>query len=575
MSRRFALLVGNDSYDDQTLRQMAAPTAELEVLADLLRNESIGDYKVEMLVNASRDAIHTQLARFFQGRKQEDVLLLFFSGHAIRTPERVLCLATVDTDLCRLPGTGLDAPFIAACMDSCEARNQIFILDSCHTRMVTSRAHAVDDRPVGTDLQFEGNGRNRIVLTGTDNYQYLFDGDTVTGDVYQSKYSRRLIEGLNTGKADLDGNGVISVDEIAKYLYDRTVEDGSGQMPRKYIFEAQGGTVFAWNRGRKRSKQLKKCFVISPLSTGPARADAVFDTYIKTACKGAGFRPWRSDMQLSEKILPEVMASLRTDPMVIAYLGAPSWNPNVMIEVGFRLATGKPIVLLREEPKVSNEPPLPFDLQDLRVVYLPDPLVEKGNPKIVADKVKMISSLLKDRGEGPTWDSSHAVATVHIDRKTGAGRFTESSQEADQLFDMEHSLTDVSLKELVASLKERMPIQQFEAFAAEQGDLLAKLTAPPQIIGKDAKAPVATKPIVFHRHNRDDRYINRAYLPIVIHYSRQADELWFKVLYLDVTGATKQETPGKELYVCEFDTGTLPATRPHSRESAIILSSSK
>ena len=46
------------------------------------------------------------------------------------------------------------------------------------------------------------------------------------------------------------------------------------------------------------------------------------------------------------------------------------WNPNVMVESGYRLGLDLPIVFIREHVS-QNEPLLPFDLFNLQVVELP------------------------------------------------------------------------------------------------------------------------------------------------------------------------------------------------------------
>ena len=89
---------------------------------------------------------------------------------------------------------------------------------------------------------------------------------------------------------------------------------------------------------------------------------------IKRACAAEHFRPVRSDKELSSAILGDMTAALAMDPMVIAYVGSPPWNPNVMIEIGYRMATRNPIVFLCDA--LENWEP-PFDLHDHQFVVLP------------------------------------------------------------------------------------------------------------------------------------------------------------------------------------------------------------
>lgn len=53
MSGKFALIIGNSKYDDPTLRQLHAPDADVQVLADVLRDPAVGSFDVQTLVNES------------------------------------------------------------------------------------------------------------------------------------------------------------------------------------------------------------------------------------------------------------------------------------------------------------------------------------------------------------------------------------------------------------------------------------------------------------------------------------------------------------------------------------------
>ncbi|MEK7328649.1 MAG: caspase family protein [Chloroflexota bacterium] len=57
MSGKFALIVGNSKYDDPTLTQLHAPDADVQVLADVLRDPAIGGFNVQTLVNESPQVV--------------------------------------------------------------------------------------------------------------------------------------------------------------------------------------------------------------------------------------------------------------------------------------------------------------------------------------------------------------------------------------------------------------------------------------------------------------------------------------------------------------------------------------
>ena len=102
-----------------------------------------------------------------------------------------------------------------------------------------------DDRRIGAKEQFEGQGR--VVLTASDNMQYAFEGEKVIGEGVQSLFTHNLINGLESGEADLDNDGEISLDELYDYVFSQ-VRDSTGKMTPGKWSSVQGQITIAKNR---------------------------------------------------------------------------------------------------------------------------------------------------------------------------------------------------------------------------------------------------------------------------------------------------------------------------------------
>lgn len=103
-------------------------------------------------------------------------------------------------------------------------------------------------------------------------------------------------------------------------------------------------------------RESEPCFVVCPLTAGQGRVAAVFDELIAPACERAGFNPRRAN-ELPGDRKQVIAENLAGAPLVIAYLGNPAtgWNSNVILEVGFRLATGMPLVMLSDADADGRE----------------------------------------------------------------------------------------------------------------------------------------------------------------------------------------------------------------------------
>jgi hypothetical protein len=249
MGRRLALLVGTTRYEDALLTALQAPEADLRGLADVLRAPDIcGFDDVNLLLNATASRVSLAVCEFFSGGKPDDLLVLYFSGHGVVDPGGGLYLCTSDSRKALLRATALPASLVRDEMDNCRARSQILILDCCHAGAFARDAKSAGvGVNVNTKAAFEGNGIGRVVLTASDATQVALQGDSVVGTPNPSVFTRYLIEALQTGVADANGDGVVTIDEVYEYVYRKVLEENPNQTPGKWTYKQHGTFVFAKN----------------------------------------------------------------------------------------------------------------------------------------------------------------------------------------------------------------------------------------------------------------------------------------------------------------------------------------
>ena len=248
MSSKLALIIGNSSHEDANLSRLVTPSVDVEALAGLLRNSDIGEFdEVRTVVNEPMAAVRLSIAQFFARRTHDDLLLLYFSGHGVRDEEGKLYLAQKDTQRDFLNGTAVPGAFITEEMDRCRSKRQLLILDCCHSGAFDRGAKGALGTSVGTKAAFEGTGYGRVVLTATDATQYAWEGDRVLGKPERSVFTKHLIHGLESGEADIDGDGQISVDELYDYVHEQVVAEKPEQTPGKWTYRQQGDLILARN----------------------------------------------------------------------------------------------------------------------------------------------------------------------------------------------------------------------------------------------------------------------------------------------------------------------------------------
>jgi len=243
---KYALIIGNNKYDDSKLAQLKTPAADSQALAKILDDKTIGSFdEVTPLINQTDTRVRRAISTFLTNKKPDDLILLYFSGHGVLDDRGRLYLALRDTQVNLLKATSIPSSFVADEMDSCRSKRQILILDCCHSGAF-ARGTKGEQKAI-TETTFEGSGFGRVVLTASDSTQYALEGDQVIKQTELSLFTHFLLEGLKTGEADLNNDGHIALDEWYDYTYAKVVSETPRQVPHKWSYNQQGDLVIARN----------------------------------------------------------------------------------------------------------------------------------------------------------------------------------------------------------------------------------------------------------------------------------------------------------------------------------------
>jgi len=242
MSSKFAPIIGNTEYTDPGLAQLTAPGGDTEDFARVLKDQDIGAFdNVEILLNQSSSAVNEAIDEFFDQKKPDDLLVLYFSGHGVRDELGALYLAVKNTIRTRLRSTAVKSDYIREVMDQSRSKRQVLILDCCNSGAYGQGTKAATGVSIGTATAFEA-GYGRIILTASDSTQFAWEGNKVIGETDNSLFTHYLIEGLE-GEADQDGDGRITVDELYDYAYEKVKLAPPKQTPTKFSSKQQGEIV--------------------------------------------------------------------------------------------------------------------------------------------------------------------------------------------------------------------------------------------------------------------------------------------------------------------------------------------
>ena len=211
---RRALIVASDHYTDPRLRRLRAPASDARSLAMVLQDPQIGGFEVRTLLNEPAHVVNLAVEEFFADRRPGDLLLVHFSGHGIKDEDGELYLAASNTVLGRLGATAVAAEFVSRRMTRSRSRRVVLLLDCCYAGAFERGLVARSGVELGIEQQF--GGRGRAVITASSAMEYAFEGGELadTGEAAPSVFTSALVEGLASGEADRDQDGLVGLDEL-------------------------------------------------------------------------------------------------------------------------------------------------------------------------------------------------------------------------------------------------------------------------------------------------------------------------------------------------------------------------
>lgn len=247
MGRKLALIIGNSDYQDTRLAKLVKPDNDAAGFASVLRDSEIGGFDgVTTLLNEPEARLRREIARFFAQKSRDDLLLLYFSGHGVLDELGSLYFAVRDTEHDSLNATAIPANFIRQEMDRSNSRRQVLILDCCNSGAFGRGAKGPGDS-VGAAAVFDVTGYGRGVMTATDSIQFAWESDQFIGEADYSVFTHFLIEGLKTGAADSEGDGLITLDELYEYVYAKVRNATPKQTPTLSLDKQAGPIIIARN----------------------------------------------------------------------------------------------------------------------------------------------------------------------------------------------------------------------------------------------------------------------------------------------------------------------------------------
>ncbi|MBF6455558.1 caspase, EACC1-associated type [Nocardia cyriacigeorgica] len=236
MARRRALLIGNQTYADAGFDDLPSVRADLALVGQVLDDRRIGGFtEVRRLMDLSADQMREAIYDFFQDSRDNELAVLYFSGHgtrAIDTTGEFHFIAT-DTDTSRLEHTAVRAHYVNDQLEQCPAAQKVVIIDSCLSGGFATGFRTSDPTPKGAagaepvEQVSALESRGVYVVSSSRAGERSFAG---RDESQPSVFTHVLVEALRTGEA-ARGRTDVSVKDLFEYVNSKLRSNGAGQIP--------------------------------------------------------------------------------------------------------------------------------------------------------------------------------------------------------------------------------------------------------------------------------------------------------------------------------------------------------
>ncbi|MGK7893262.1 MAG: tetratricopeptide repeat protein, partial [Xenococcus sp. (in: cyanobacteria)] len=229
---KIALLIAVSEYKSG-LPPLPGSERDIEDMERVLKNRDLGKFdRVKSLLNPDVVTMQIEIENLFSlTRHKDDLVLLYFAGHGFPDSDNNnLFFATRETRKNKqgnfLIATAVSAQTIQHYMTLSPSKRQVVILDCCFSGAFAKGMLARGLNLIPIDIATQLGGEGRAVLTSSNSAQKSFEEGGA------GIYTRYIVEGIETGAADTDNNGIITVAELHEYAKLKTHEARPDMKPQ-------------------------------------------------------------------------------------------------------------------------------------------------------------------------------------------------------------------------------------------------------------------------------------------------------------------------------------------------------
>jgi hypothetical protein len=237
--RRIAFLIANQTFTPASgLDDLSGPQNDAAALQTVLEDPARGGFEVRSFLNQTRAVVLPALDEALGEAGGSDTMLLFYAGHGKLDNAGRLCLAMADTRASALYSTSIPATELRNLIGQSNCGQVVLLLDCCFSGAI---GREFSRGSVADQLALTSQAQGLHVLTASTSYETARELEAEEGGVVMGKFTRAIVDGILSGTADHDQDGLISLSDLRQHVRQMV----RGQTPQYWAHDAAGDPVIA------------------------------------------------------------------------------------------------------------------------------------------------------------------------------------------------------------------------------------------------------------------------------------------------------------------------------------------
>ncbi|MEM7215453.1 MAG: caspase family protein [Pseudomonadota bacterium] len=246
-----ALLIGCSEYDDPTFEKLSYAHKNAEDIKLVLSNPEYSDFLEPMILpNADLQNVKIGISQFFQDAVEDDLLLLFFSGHGLLSDDRFY-IACKDTNYHHIAVTGISISDLNDLIEASKCKRVVVIVDCCYSG---NAKETLESFVVGSSDTAQSEEKSIYWLFSCDKDKKTFESDAYQNSVF-TKY---FLKGITTPEADTNVDGEISLSELEAFVSENIENETSTKISNHFQNVIAETIILAKNTRTIRERQHRE-----------------------------------------------------------------------------------------------------------------------------------------------------------------------------------------------------------------------------------------------------------------------------------------------------------------------------